>query len=489
MKALSDLDKILCEKPSNNQLHHKIESVLSLLPCATELANGTKYTLSSSYPNTEKHGIVTARKPYFFHTDDQVYPSITIDLGEHMRLDYLLIKNRTDVCRERASSLLWQVHSDHAYQKNGVFYNVCIPSNFTDDNESVSVSPLFSAHGRYITVIAPSFTMLHLSEIRIVSLQKLNLNCKELKPRALEWSKLETLRCRKWANSEITEIGLIEADDTTATEFPLDASSQIFRETLMNGEDASEDAFKPTYNIGDLLMMPRLYLENFASGHTSGEFANACSVFFPDTIADIYYRSFSVEELKELLPPQPDRLRDATDKFYERHYSSLESIVERVSTHDSIVIHIRSGDVGIVDSRFVDSIETIVNTHQIKHIYVLMGVHNCWSYVSTIRKIDLNEARIWVFENCLHSIHKLITRLPDPRFIMTGADYSLCIARKSKNLLIHKGGFSSTCSFLCEANIFVTGFYENKNKDSQWRRAIAQHNAKARIIDYCDTSN
>lgn len=116
------------------------------------------------------------------------------------------------------------------------------------------------------------------------------------------------------------------------------------------------------------------------------------------------------------MPPQPVRHRDATDKFYESHYSSLESIVERVSTHDSIVIHIRSGDVGIVDSRFVDSIEAIVDAHQIKHIYVLMGVHNCWNYVSTIRKIDHNEARTWVFENCLHSIHKLITRLLDPRF-------------------------------------------------------------------------
>jgi hypothetical protein len=206
------------------------------------------------------HGILTAGRPYFFHTGDQAYPSITIDLGGHMSLDHLLIKKRTDVCRERASSLLWQVHSDHAYQKKGVFYNVCISSNFNEDNESVSVSPLFSAHGRYITVIAPSYTMLHLSEIRVVSLQKQDFHCKELKPRALEWSRLESLRCRKLANCEISEIGLIEADDTTASEFPLDASSQIFRETLMNGEDASEDAFKPTYNIGDLLMMPRLYL-------------------------------------------------------------------------------------------------------------------------------------------------------------------------------------------------------------------------------------
>jgi hypothetical protein len=72
---------------------------------------------------------------------------------------------------------------------------------------------------------------------------------------------------------------------------------------------------------------------------------------------------------------------------------------------------------------------------------------------------------------------------------MTGAYYSLCIARKSKNLLIHIGGFSSTCSFLCEGNVFVTGFYENIKDDSQWRRAITQHNAKARIVDYCDTTD
>jgi hypothetical protein len=50
--------------------------------------------------------------PFAFHTDAEANPWVTIDLGRQGAITGLLIRNRTDVCQDRATSLRLQVSKD-----------------------------------------------------------------------------------------------------------------------------------------------------------------------------------------------------------------------------------------------------------------------------------------------------------------------------------------------------------------------------------------
>jgi hypothetical protein len=79
-----------------------------------DLAKGKPFTLSSTWaqchPDRNECGGVPMR--VFFHTKEQLYPFIVLDLGQPTKFSRLTIRNRTDIAMMRAVPLVAEVSND-----------------------------------------------------------------------------------------------------------------------------------------------------------------------------------------------------------------------------------------------------------------------------------------------------------------------------------------------------------------------------------------
>lgn len=135
---------------------------------SAELAFGKPFILSSSYDHFPVDGTIASSGQFFFHTDFEPYPSITIDLQEPHQLDFLVITNRMDCHQARASSLAWICHDTPAFNRDDCL-PVCVQDVFLEPNGGPSVTPLFGKKGRYFTILSCIKTALHFSRIEIFS--------------------------------------------------------------------------------------------------------------------------------------------------------------------------------------------------------------------------------------------------------------------------------------------------------------------------------
>jgi len=76
------------------------------------------------------------------------------------------MRNRLNMCQDRAHTLLWSVHGETKFSPRHVY-----PVDKTDDFLSLlggeSITPLLGKNGRYLTILSPASTALHLSSIKI----------------------------------------------------------------------------------------------------------------------------------------------------------------------------------------------------------------------------------------------------------------------------------------------------------------------------------
>ena len=145
---------------------------LSAMPNAGELievADGKKFVLSSKHAASPNGDVVMEKHPFFFHTCEGRNQFITIDLECEHKLFELRIKNRTDVCKERASCLFYSAHNDPAADLQKGF-PVEVDEAFLTKTGAVSATNLRGCTARYLTVYSPEDTFLHLSAIHIMGL-------------------------------------------------------------------------------------------------------------------------------------------------------------------------------------------------------------------------------------------------------------------------------------------------------------------------------
>lgn len=163
-------DLINLQRLSNVNLHATIRekvknSNIFEMKCP-DLAIGKKYIVSKPYYSYPAEGIVKEDSRFFFHTAIERNQSITIDLEESKKLQYLLIGNRGDKCQERAKSLFCIIHELKEFSIYDGF-PVVVTNEFLKPGGEKSITPLFGMEGRYLTVFSPIHTALHFSSINI----------------------------------------------------------------------------------------------------------------------------------------------------------------------------------------------------------------------------------------------------------------------------------------------------------------------------------
>ena len=199
-----------------------------------------------------------------------------------------------------------------------------------------------------------------------------------------------------------------------------------------------------TYNIGDILLMPKLYCENnFKDLSIVPEYYNTIKTY-PNSILSIYEK---LRENKEDMIPNVDIIRKATDEFILLH-PELKNILDTINNEDVLCIHLRGGNVN-VEEEYIDKIKNISKNY--KKIIICTGIHG------NNNKNEWNEDELKT--NLLNTINSL--NIPNIEINLEPADTHLCIFRKCKNLLIHKGGFSCLGSLLFNGtHLYITNIFD-----------------------------
>ncbi len=118
---------------------------------------------------------------------------------------------------------------------------------------------------------------------------------------------------------------------------------------------------------------------------------------------------------------------------------------------ETLFIHVRSGDKGIVEEEFVKKIDELSKMYN--NIVLLCRIHQ-------------NSERSHVFPSVTESIDNMnisLNKIIKNKIIIIDTsepDIHLSIFRKSKNLLVHKGGFSILGALLFTGNnLYITNLF------------------------------
>jgi hypothetical protein len=215
------------------------------------------------------------------------------------------------------------------------------------------------------------------------------------------------------------------------------------------------DKNKPRYNIGDLLNMPSFFA-NWNNNPHANESAyyiyNLTADYYKGSILNIYKTTRENEDLSESIP-NIDRLRLSVDTFKINNNINNTDI-----NKNSLYIHLRSGDKGVVEPLFIRYIKYLSSKYQ--KIVILLGIH------SDERKEKIVNSK----KNLEISLNNIKNSDIEFTIDYNTPDNHLCIMRNCNNLLIHKGGFSILGSLLFKGeNLYITSFCEpfktKKNKD------------------------
>ncbi|NDC36430.1 MAG: hypothetical protein EBZ48_00045 [Proteobacteria bacterium] len=162
-KVYQDSINNLANLLADGQMHEALASIDSI---KIDYAIGKRFFLSESFADFPAEGLVSNDKDFFFHTAFGHNQSITIDMEALQRLQLLVIKNRKDMCQDRAVGLFYILHNERSYDTLDSL-PVRSPVSFLSPFGEKSVTPLYGAVARYLTIFSPIKTALHFSAICI----------------------------------------------------------------------------------------------------------------------------------------------------------------------------------------------------------------------------------------------------------------------------------------------------------------------------------
>lgn len=223
------------------------------------------------------------------------------------------------------------------------------------------------------------------------------------------------------------------------------------------------------YNIGDMLNMPFYRTNcnwNLRDFHTLALNFPLSIMWFYYIIQDVQQTVTSHDRLPSIASI-PQHVRKAVG-LYEKYHPDRKSLNRLLSfcKPNILCIHVRSGDYGIAERRYMDIIKDLAPKYET--CVILTGVHN---------GLDTKEVMV---ENVNESITQILEHVGvelAARFeICPGtADEHLYLMSKCENLLLHKGGFSMLGALLFSGQkVFRTfAFFETGNK---WEEALQSVN-------------
>ena len=208
------------------------------------------------------------------------------------------------------------------------------------------------------------------------------------------------------------------------------------------GKHIPNDRRNAGYNIGDLLNMPHLANVWFADPHNNLQELQRMYVIgenYKDSIMHYYIQRRPSDELIPCIP----RIVGATKLYTDRVFEEHKELFQMVQSDDTLCVHVRSGD-NIVDSFYICHILTLAK--KFKNIFLFSGVH-LDEYFKT------NEEKK---ENFVNSINSILEHNHNIHIVLCEPDMHVSLMSKAKHLLLHKGGFSTIGSIVCEGNIYST---------------------------------
>jgi hypothetical protein len=208
------------------------------------------------------------------------------------------------------------------------------------------------------------------------------------------------------------------------------------------------DSNEYVYNIGDLLNM-----QYFCSGWEKNEHVNYKKVATKYTNSILYYYNLSRPDSEDI--PNIERLRNATDRYIDMNIDNLTNLINLVSNKNTLTVHVRSGDKGIIEDSYIETINRISTNYD--KIVILSGIHS-----------DTNHKNIDESMSALNISLDKIRKINDKEVIINleNADTHLSAMRSSTNLLLHKGGFSALGGLLFQKNnLYLCDFIDGKNKE------------------------
>ncbi len=143
-----------------------------------EIANGKSYLISSTAGLSTTGVISEDYAPYFFHTNLDFNQWITVDLEECRTIRRIVIANRRDACWSRAKFLFLVTHLEMDYRSGKVNYINAPPSFFSAAPED-AVIDIPPTAARFITIVSPLYTYLHLSKIQVYATTSPDSNASE----------------------------------------------------------------------------------------------------------------------------------------------------------------------------------------------------------------------------------------------------------------------------------------------------------------------
>jgi hypothetical protein len=132
-----------------------------------DLAQGKSFVLNAAYGSMPKKGKVGLHEPFFFHTALMAGPRITIDLERSVRINRIVLTNRSNGFQFRADGLIAILHDTADAEKGEGFVFPRDPS-FLNGSRPDCMLELGSKPARFVTITSPLHTALHFSAIKIL---------------------------------------------------------------------------------------------------------------------------------------------------------------------------------------------------------------------------------------------------------------------------------------------------------------------------------
>ena len=235
-----------------------------------------------------------------------------------------------------------------------------------------------------------------------------------------------------------------------------------------------------TYSVGDCLRLPRIYYRNHkvpvlpdgdarARPLPARPMREVVSIvknnIWKDSLLYKYYLDIDMDECQ----PNMQRFINIVDDM---DYSNFDvKIFDTIKETGTLVCHIRTGDCGNLEKETLSQLQKLRSQFDV--CLICLGME--WSDAPGLYWDRHGDKKDDIIKHFFTTCSQLLCSLGDNTSIIKAEpDYHICMFRHSKNLFVHKGGFSCIGSLICKGNIYCSKefvpFSNEKNK--LWRSMV-----------------
>jgi len=217
------------------------------------------------------------------------------------------------------------------------------------------------------------------------------------------------------------------------------------------------------YNLGDILNIPLktdIYNKNW--NPTKCKHCRSNKRFqeyidkYPNTILEKYYNLTLKKNLNIKNRPNFEVLKDVL--------STYENPLLKYNTDNILIVHIRAGDKGKVESDYINKIIELIKSIKPDYVILLGNFHNSINYKHNPNLLSEGKKDI---EDILKTMQKHCSNVLHLKH--NDADTDLVIMYNAPHLLVHKGGYSALGAFVCKGNVYYSNQYLHLKETLKYR--------------------